>query len=148
MKNACEIMIEVAVKEKIEEEKKRVKQLERMAKSMEKFKKHIEEIDAYVEKELIAGKGEAELMIDHYWGRDWGDCEGFWYFARKSYRYSSSKPYWDNHRETESFPLDSYINYLREHGFTVEKVERPFTAYSSTLKSSTRMEGITLKISV
>jgi hypothetical protein len=144
MKNACEIMIEVAVKNEIEEEKKQLEQFAKITKAMEKFQKHIEEIDAYVEKELIAGNGKAELMIDRYWG----DCEGFWYFARKSYRYSSSKPYWSNHRETESFPLDFYINYLREHGYTVERVERPFFAYSSTLKSSTRMEGITLKISV
>ena len=69
MKNACEIMIEVAVKEKIEEEKKRLEQLEKIAKAMEKFQKHIEEIDAYVEKELIAGNGKAELMIVHsYYG--------------------------------------------------------------------------------
>ena len=144
MKNACEIMVEVAVKNKIEEEKKRLEQLEKIAKAMEEFKKHIEEIDAYVEKELIRGNGKAELMIDRYWR----ECEGFWYFAQKDYRYSCVNPYWHNSRETESFPLDFYINYLREHGFTVERVERPFTAYSSTFKSSTRMEGITLKISV
>ena len=107
---------------------------------MEKFQKHIEEIDAYVEENLIAGNGKAELMIDKYWF-DWGDCEGFWYFARKNYRYSSSKPYWDNHRETASFPLDSYIKYLREHGFTVERVERPFIGYSSTSKSFERIRS-------
>lgn len=144
MKNACEIMIEVAVKKKIEEEKKRLEQLEKIAKAMEKFQKHIEEIDVYVEKKLVEGNGKAELMIDH----KYYECEGFWYFAQKDYRYSCINPYWINSRETESFPLDFYINYLQEHGFTVERVERPFIAYSSTSKSSERMEGITLKISV
>lgn len=144
MKYACEIMADVVAKKMAEEEEKRLAQLKKIAKAMENFQKHIEEIDAYVEEKLIAGDGEAELMID----TDYWSCEGFWHFAEKDYRYSNTKPYWSNHRKTAEFPLELYIEYLREHCFTVERVERPFTAYSSTLKSSEKMKGITLKISV
>lgn len=144
MKYACEIMVDVAAKKMAEEEAKRLAQLEKIAKAMENFQKHIEEIDAYVEEKLIAGDGKAELMIDSLCV----SCEGFWYFAEKDYRYSNTDPYWYNTQKTEIFPLDFYIEYLREHCFTVEIVKRPFTAYSSTFKSTAEMEGITLKISV
>jgi hypothetical protein len=144
MKYAYEIMADVVAKKMAEEEAKRLAQLEKIAKAMENFQKHIEEIDAYVEEKLIAGNGEAELMIDN----SWVSCDGFWHFAEKDYRYSDTKPYWSNKLKTEEFPLELYIGYLREHCFTVEIVEHPFTAYSSTLKSSERMKGITLKISV
>ena len=144
MKYACEIMVDVVAKKMAEEEAKRLVQLEKIAKAMENFQKHIEEIDTYVEEKLVAGDGKAELMID----TGWVSCEGFWYFAEKDYRYSDTKPYWSNSQKTAEFPLELYIEYLREHCFTVEMVERPFTAYSSTFKSSEQMRGITLKISV
>lgn len=143
MKYACEIMTDVVAKKMAEEEAKRLVQLKKIAKAMENFQKHIEEIDAYVEEKLVAGDGKAELMID----TGWVSCEGFWHFAEKDYSYSNIKPYWFNLRKTEAFPLELYIEYLREHCFTVEMVERPFTAYSSTLKSSRQMKGIILKIS-
>lgn len=144
MKYAYEIMAEVTAKKKAEEEAKRLAELEKINKAMENFQKHIEEIDAYVEKKLIKGNGKAELMIDNYLSA----CKGFWYFATKYYKYSDTKPYWDNLRVTSDFPLELYIEYLREHCFTVEKIERPFMGYSSTGKTEIKMDGITLKISV
>ena len=151
MKYACEIMAEVIAKKKAEEERKRVEEeasrLAKLAmtkKAMEEFQKNIEEIDAYVEKELIKGEGRAELMIDER--RFY--CEGFWCFVKKDYRYSKVSPYWENKRMTETFPLEPYIEHLREHCFTVEKIRRPFTGYSSNFKQKRNMEGITLKISI
>ena len=144
MKYACEIMADVIAKKKAEEEAKRLAELERINKAMEYFQKHIEEIDAYVEKKLIEGNGKAELMIDN----EESHCKDFWYFAKKSYKYSDTEPYWYNCRITTDFPLGLYIERLREHCFTVEKVERPFVAYSSTLKNKKEMKGITLKISI
>ena len=144
MKYAYEIMAEVTAKNKAEEEAKRLVELEKINKAMENFQKHIEEIDAYVEKKLIEGNGKAELMIDNYLSSG----KGFWYFATKYYKYSDTKPYWDNLRVTSDFPLGLYIERLREHCFTVEQVERPFMGYSSTGKTEIKMDGITLKISV
>ena len=141
---ACEIVASVVAKKMAEEEAKRQAELARIARAIELFKENLESIDDYVEKKLIAGNGKACLMIDH----SALACDGFWHFAEKDYRYSKSKPYWSNDRKTHDFPLDTYIEYLRDHCFNVEIIKCPFTAYSSTGKSSEEMPGITLKISV
>lgn len=144
MMYACEVMANIIAKEKAEAEAKRKAEEARIAKAFAKFEKNIESIDAYVERALIANGGKVELLIDH----GWLACDGFWYFAKKNYCYSSTKPYWSNKSETEEFHLETYIEYLRQHCFEVELVNRPFTAYSSTGKSSMEMTGKTLKISI
>lgn len=144
MMYACEIVASVVAKKVAEEEAKRQAELARVARAIELFKKDLENIDAYVEKKLIEGDGKACLLIDH----SASACDGFWHFAEKDYCYSQSKPYWSNDRKTGDFPLDTYIEYLRDHCFNVEIIKCPFTAYSSTGKSSAEMPGITLKISV
>ena len=143
MKYACEIMADVIAKKKAEEEAIRLAELKKMNEAMECFQRHIEEIDAYVEKKLIEGNGKAELMIE-----EGVFCKGFWRFVEKNYRYSTTKPFWNNTVETHNFPLGIYIERLREHCFTVERVERPFIAYSSTFKSEEKKAGVTLKISI
>jgi hypothetical protein len=111
---------------------------------MEEFKANLESIDAYVEEKLLEGNGKAELMIDQYLL----SVDGFWCFAEKSYIYSTKYPYWGNKKVSEQFHLDTYIEYLREHCFTVEIVEKPFMACSSTGKTERKLEGIHLKISI
>ena len=143
MMYACEIVASIVAKKMTEEEEKRQAQLAKIAQAMDDFKNHLESIDAYVEKKLIENEGQAYLMID-----DYAQLEGFWYFVEKSFSYSSTKPYWTNTRKTKNFPLDIYIDYLREHCFNVEVIECPFTAYSASGKSSMTMKGVTLKISV
>lgn len=144
MMYACEIVASIVAKKAAEEEEKRQAQLAKIAQAMEKFREHLESIDAYVEKKLIENEGQVCLMIE----RSQVSCKGFWHFAKKSFRYSTTKPYWFNDQETEDFPLDIYIEHLCEHCFNVEIIECPFTAYSASGKSSEVMEGITLKISV
>jgi hypothetical protein len=141
---ACELAIVVEEKRKAEEEARRLAELKRLNEAMEEFKRNLEKIDAYVEKHLIAGNGKAELMIE----KRYGCPDGFYSFAEKDYRYSSTKPYWCNNTESEKFPLEVYIKYLQEHCYKVSIVECPFTAYSASFKSSQQMEGLTLKISM
>ena len=139
---AYEIVVNVEAKKKAEEEAKRRVEQEIIAEAIEVFKENLERIDAYVEKKLIEGDGKACLMIEKSYPN------GFWNFAEKDYRYFKTMPYWFNKRMTEDFPLDIYIEYLREHCFNVEIIECPFNAYSSTGKTFEKMPGITLKISV
>ena len=141
---AYELAIVVEEKRKAEEEARRLAELKRLNEAMEKFKRDLEEIDAYVEKHLIAGNGKAELMIE----KRHGCPDGFYSFAEKDYSYSNTKPYWLNKQRHEKVPLEVYIKYLQEHCYKVSVVERPFTAYSASLKSSQQMEGLTLKISM
>ena len=144
MMYACEVMASVIAKKAAEEEAKRQAELKEIAKAMEEFEKNLESIDAYVEKKLIAGNGKASLLIDH----DWLSCKGFWAFAEKNFNYLRTKPHWENTIKTKEFPLEFYVQYLRDHCFNVEIVEHPFTAYSSTGKSKREMKGMTLEISI
>ena len=144
MMYACEVAANVIAKKIAEEEVKKQAELKRIAEAMEQFEGNLKSIDTYVEKKLIAGNGQASLLID----RVCWSCEGFWFFAEKDFRYSSNKPYWYNVSVSAEFPLEFYIQYLRDHCFNVEIIECPFTAYSSTGKSERKMDGITLKISI
>lgn len=136
MMYACEMIAMIA-------EKKAREEAERLSKALADFQKNLASIDDYVEKKLIAGGGKAKLLIDE---ESWGP-KGFYYFSKKDYRYSSICPYWNNARVSENFPLEAYIQYLRDHCYEVEIIKEPFEAYSSTLKSETMMEGLTLSIS-
>ena len=140
MKNACEIKAMLIAEEMMREQA-------RLKNAMEKFFKALPEIDEFVEKHLIEGKGRASLLIDAH------GCspKGFYYFAEKnytSYPHARQSPYWSNKAISEDFPLDEYIKYLQEHCYHVEVVKRPFTAYSSTGKTSDTMEGLTMIISM
>lgn len=136
MMYACEMMAMIA-------EKKAKEEAERLLKALADFQKNLASIDDYVEKKLVAGGGKAKLLIDEV---SWGP-KGFYHFSKKDYRYSSICPYWSNERASESFPLEAYIQYLRDHCYEVEIIKEPFKAYSSTLKSEKMMEGLTLSIS-
>ena len=136
MMYACEMMAMIA-------EKKAKEDAERLLKALADFQKNLASIDDYVEKKLVAGDGKAKLLIDEV---SWGP-KGFYYFSKKDYRYSAYCPYWSNERVSKDFPLEAYIQYLRDHCYEVEIIKEPFTAYSSTLKSETTMEGLTLSIS-
>lgn len=146
MMYACEMVAKVLAKKAEEEEAKRQAELAKRAKALERFKENLESIDAYVEEKLLEGNGCVKLLIEE---EDWY-CNGFWSFAEKDYKSypSRSYPYWHNIQVTEYFPLDVYMEYLRDHCFEVEVVECPFTAFSSTGKTERTMPGITLKISV
>jgi hypothetical protein len=141
---ACEMSAVITAKKLAEEEAKRQAKLAKFAKAMEEFKANLESIDAYVEEKLLEGNGKAELLIDKYLI----SVDDFWCFAEKSYAYSTEYPYWNNKKMSEQFHLDTYIEYLREHCFTVEIIEKPFMACSSTGKTKTKLAGIHLKISI
>lgn len=142
MKCAYEIYSAVEAKMAAEAEAKRQAKLQEIAKALVHYKASLPSIDEYVEQKLINGNGVAYLMIDR------SIVDGFWYFSEQDCRYGIYQPYWHNKKMSEPFPLDTYIEYLREHCFNVELQAYPFTAYSSTGKSSQKKDGITMKISV
>lgn len=143
MKYACEIAKMVEEKKRKEEEEKQRAYLECLAKKMEEYQKNLPSIDKYVEENLVAGNGIVELMYDFTW-------DGFAHFSKKSndYDHCLEMPFWTNTRVTEDFPIEIYIAYLKEHGFTVEETKHPFMASSSTGKTQCRKPGLCLKISV
>lgn len=95
---------------------------------------------------MLEGNGCVKLLIEE---KDWY-CNGFRSFSEKDYKSypSLSYPYWHNIRVTKYFPLDVYMEYLRDHCFEVEVVKCPFTASSFTGKTECEMSGIMLKISI
>lgn len=148
MMYACEMMTMITEKKAREEaerlEREAREKAEKLAKALQNFYNDLKEIDAFVEKQILKGEGKVKILID----RDSYEPDDFYYFAKKDWRYSTVYPYWNNQRVSTSFPLETYIAYLRDHYYTVEVIKEPFMAYSSTLKFDRMMEGLTLSISI
>lgn len=150
MKCALEIAVAIEKRKEAErfaEEERKRKLIEE---KMEKFKANIKKIDEYVEKMLVASEnGCVELMygtkFEHY---GWDEDGEFFTFTEKC-KYPNTKWwFWEEAVMTPEFHLGVYIKYLEEHCFKVEKIERPYTAYSSTGKSVANMKGRMLRISI
>jgi hypothetical protein len=156
MKCALEMTVAIAVNEENKRiEKERVESLA-ISQAIEEFVKNkLSRLDAFVEQALLDGKGIAEIMIDDDWvstnveGKN-VSVKGFVKFVEKSYRCKHyGCPYWSNERlSAPSFPLDFYVDYLRQHCYDVRIEKHPFTAYSSSGASCMTLPGITLYITI
>lgn len=148
MMYACEMMTMITEKKAKEEAERKEREArekaEKLAKALQNFYNNLKAIDVFVEEQIFKGEGKAKILIE----QDFNDPDDFYYFAKKDWRYSTVYPYWNNQRVSTSFPLETYVAYLRDHCYTVEVIKEPFKAYSSTFKSDRIMEGLTLSISI
>lgn len=141
----CAKSVAVAVETKKVEEMVQ-KALARANKVKRFFDCIVPEVDAYIEKELISGKGQFSQMISTTGGKYEFimPSEGFVNFVKPSEEYRNRLPYGKNYWEVEKvlkwdIPLQEYVDYLRSLCFEVEIVDASWRGWSSTGKSSEMM---------
>lgn len=156
MKCALEMVSAIIVNEEQKRIEKEKNEALAVAQAMEDFVSNkLATLDTFVENALLNGKGKVNILIDtsHPATKVNGKFyypEGFVKFVEKNYSYKHyGCPYWSySSLNAPTFPLDFYIEYLKNHCYDVKIEYHPFEAYSSSGKSMMIMEGKTLCISI
>ena len=149
MKCAFEMAIEIEKVKELErikaEEERRIQYEQKLA----EFYENLEKIDSIVEKALLKGKGKAEIMVDSCWSHN-RDLD-FYCFAEYDDSYTHKNgghAYYYTKSISEYFPLEKYVEYLKEHCYNVEVEPYSFIGYSSTGATKKTVHCKKMKISI